>query len=103
MIVGTDLEALARTAPCPIVRFNALTSGKYKLRLLWELRTKPRRYSELARALTDAMGGVSITPRVLSRELRTLAAAGLISRKQFPVVPPRVEYCLTAGGRALLG
>ena len=33
----------------------------------------------------------------------SLAAAGLISRKQFPVVPPRVEYCLTAGGRALLG
>jgi DNA-binding HxlR family transcriptional regulator len=103
MIVGTDLEALAVTAPCPIVRFNALTAGKYKLRLLWALRRGVKRYSELARDLADAAGGASITPRVLSRELRGLAAAGLITRKAYPVVPPRVEYRMTPRGRALMG
>ena len=103
MIASTKMEVQAATAPCPIVRFNALTAGKYKLRILWELRTTPRRYSALARALGDATGGAAITPRVLSRELRDLAAAGLIDRKQYPVIPPRVEYRMTPEGRALLG
>lgn len=100
MIVSTKLEV---SAPCPIVRFNALTGGKYKLRILWELRKAPRRYSEIQRAVGAATGGLPITPRVLSRELRDLGGAGLIARKQYPVVPPRVEYRLTKSGRALLG
>jgi DNA-binding HxlR family transcriptional regulator len=106
MIVSTKTEvpALAREAPCPIVRFNALTGGKHKLRILWELRGGARRYSEVERGLREAMGpGASITPRVLSRELRQLAGAGLIARRQYPVIPPRVEYRLTGEGRALLG
>jgi DNA-binding HxlR family transcriptional regulator len=91
------------TAPCPIVRFNALVGGKYKLRILWELRDEPRRYSAIQQALGEAMGGRAITPRVLSRELRELCASKLTARKQYPVVPPRVEYRLTERGRAMLG
>ena len=86
-----------------MVRFNALTGGKYKLRILWELRRGPRRYSEIGRALVDATGGRPVTPRVLSRELRDLCATKLLSRKQFPGVPPRVEYRLTDSGKELLG
>ena len=105
MIAGTDSEvpALATEAPCPIVRFNALTGGKHKLRILWELRGAARRYSEISRALAEANGGHSITPRVLSRELRQLEAAALITRKQFLTIPPRVEYRMTTRGRAMLG
>jgi DNA-binding HxlR family transcriptional regulator len=88
---------------CPIVRFNALVSGKYKLRILWELRDEPRRYGEIQRALSDAMDGRPITPRVLSRELRELVASGLAARKQFAVIPPRVEYRMTDKGRAMAG
>jgi DNA-binding HxlR family transcriptional regulator len=87
---------------CPIVRFNALVGGKYKLRILWELRGPPQRYSEVQRALSAAMCGASITPRVLSRELRELAEVGLIARKQYPVIPPKVEYRLTPKGRAMM-
>jgi DNA-binding HxlR family transcriptional regulator len=90
-------------APCPIVRFNALVGGKYKLRILWELRDGPRRYSAIQQALGAAMGGRAITPRVLSRELRELCASGLTARKQYPVIPPRVEYRLSERGRAMLG
>jgi DNA-binding HxlR family transcriptional regulator len=90
-------------APCPIVRFNALVGGRHKLRILWELRAEPKRYSVIQRALSEAMGGARITPRILSRELRELCAADLIARKQFPGIPPRVEYRLTPEGRALLG
>jgi DNA-binding HxlR family transcriptional regulator len=103
MIVSTEMEAPAFNAPCPIIRFNALVGGKYKLRIVWELRKGPRRYSELQRALRLATGGRAITPRVLSRELRELVESELLDRKQFPVIPPRVEYRLTHEGRDMLG
>ncbi len=105
MVASTKLEVweLATEAPCPVVRFNALMGGKYKLRILWELRRAPKRYSEIQRALLEANGGGSITPRILSRELRELAEFSLIARKQFPEVPLRVEYRLKRDGRAALG
>jgi DNA-binding HxlR family transcriptional regulator len=88
--------------PCPVVWFNDLLGGRHKLRVVWELRRGARRYSEVRRALVSATGGRSITPRVLSRELKELEAAGLIHRKAYPEVPPRVEYSLTAAGKALV-
>lgn len=104
MIPSTDLELKAILAiPCPIVRFNALVSGRYKLRILWELREGPVRYGAIRRALVDATGGAPVTPRVLSRDLRELCETELITRKQFPGIPPRVEYSLTRHGQALLG
>lgn len=93
---------MERLPPCPIVWFNDLLGGRHKLRIVWELRHGARRYSEVQRALVVATGGRSITPRVLSRELKELEAAGLIRRKAFPEVPPRVEYSLTAEGKALV-
>ena len=41
------------------------------------------------------------TPRILSRELKELEKRGLIHRKQYPVVPPKVEYTLTSLGKRL--
>jgi DNA-binding HxlR family transcriptional regulator len=102
MIASTDLE-VSKAIECPIVRFNALVAGKHKLRILWELRDDARRYGAIERALAAAGGGTRITPRVLSRELRELTLAELVTRKQFPGVPPRVEYKLTRRGRAMLG
>lgn len=98
-----EVKPALTDAPCPIVRFNALVGGKYKLRILWELRATARRYGEIERALVDATGGRAVTPRVLSRELKELAAAGLITRHQYLVVPPRVDYQVAPAGRALLG
>jgi DNA-binding HxlR family transcriptional regulator len=89
-------------APCPITRFNALLGGKYKLRILWEVRATSRRYSEIRRALAEAGGGASITPRVLSRELSELVASRFLHRQPYAEVPPRVEYRLTSRGRKAL-
>ncbi len=86
---------------CPILGFHQTVGGKYKLRLLYELLEGPRRYGELRRELVSASEGTPVTARVLSRELKELEHRGLISRKQFPVVPPKVEYSLTKLGKTL--
>ena len=87
---------------CPLIGFNQLAGGKYKLRILWVLIKGPKRYGEIRKALLLGTLGKPITPRVLSRELKDLEQRGFIHRKQFPVVPPRVEYRLTEQGHALI-
>ena len=52
--------------------------------------------------LRGTSGSPEIAPRVLSRELKALAALGLIERTEYQVVPPKVEYTLTAVGQSLL-
>src|SRR5262249_3251788 len=69
----------------------------------WALQDGPRRYGEIKKGLLrDISGSQEIAPRVLSRELKTLAAYGLIERRDYQVVPPKVEYSLTPLGVSLL-
>jgi DNA-binding HxlR family transcriptional regulator len=70
--------------------------GKYKGRILWRLRGGTLRYGELRRTVTG------ITPKMLTQTLRELEEDGLISRKVYVEVPPRVEYTLTENGHQLL-
>ena len=98
-------KALTRAHRCPVAAFQKLISGKYKLRILWDLQDGPRRYSEIRSGLlrgVDATGVREIAPRVLSRELKALALSGLIDRKDFGVVPPKVEYRLTRKGHSFI-
>lgn len=77
--------------------------GKHKLRILWNLQAGPLRFGALRKGLTKAGGGTKeIAPRVLSRELKSLVDLGLIQRRAYNVVPPKVEYRLTALGRSVL-
>lgn len=87
---------------CPLIAFDQIAGGKYKLRILWVLIKGPKRYGEIRRALLVGTLGKPITPRVLSRELKDLERRGFIHRKQYPLVPPKVEYRLTPPGRALI-
>ena len=88
---------------CPVYGFQEMINGKYKLRILWMLQEGPRRYGEIKkRLLRDITGSPEIAPGVLSRELKTLAAFDLIQRTEYRVVPPTVEYRLTALGESLL-
>ena len=80
-----------------------MINGKYKLRIIWDLQEGPRRYGEIRRGLlTGKVGTDEIAARVLSRELKALAEMGLICRKDYRVLPPKVEYSLTPMGRSLL-
>jgi DNA-binding HxlR family transcriptional regulator len=88
---------------CPVDGFQHIISGKYKLRIIWDLQNGPRRYGEIKKGLLrDASGSPEIAPRVLSRELKALAALGLIERTEYQVVPPKVEYTLTLVGQSML-
>jgi DNA-binding HxlR family transcriptional regulator len=88
---------------CPVYGFQTMINGKYKLRIIWTLQGGPRRYGQIKKGLLrDIDGSQEIAPRVLSRELKTLAAFGLIERTDYQVVPPRVEYSLTPLGQSLL-
>ena len=94
---------LALTCGCPVAAFQKMISGKYKLRIVWDLQHGPRRYGEIRSGLLRGLDGTAeITPRVLSRELKALTEAGLIDRKDYGVVPPKVEYRLTRKGKSFI-
>ena len=97
-----DTPALKRF-DCPVDGFQQIMSGKYKLRIIWDLQNGPRRYGEIKKGLLrDTSGSPEIAPRVLSRELKGLAALGFIERTEYQVVPPKVEYTLTPVGQSML-
>jgi DNA-binding HxlR family transcriptional regulator len=52
--------------------------------------------------LTGNIGSKEITPRVLSRELKEMTDLGLIERKDYRTVPPKVEYSLSPEGQSLI-
>jgi DNA-binding HxlR family transcriptional regulator len=88
---------------CPVAAFQKMISGKYKLRIVWDLKDGPLRYSEIRSGLLRGTQGTGeIAPRVLSRELKALTGSGLLDRKDYGVVPPKVEYRLTRKGRSFV-
>ncbi len=87
---------------CPAIGFCRIVGGKYKLRILWVLKKRPHRYGEIRASLLKGTLSQPVTARVLSRELKELQGRGLIHRKQFNVVPPKVEYSLTERGKTFV-
>jgi DNA-binding HxlR family transcriptional regulator len=88
---------------CPVLAFQRMVSGKHKIRILWDLKDGPRRYGKIRTGLLRAASGsAEIAPRVLSRELKQLAGFGLIQRKDFGTVPPKVEYRLTPADKSFV-
>ena len=93
----------ALTCGCPVAAFQKMISGKYKLRIVWDLKDGPLRYGKIrAGLLRGTIGSSEIAPRVLSRELKALTESGLIDRKNYGVVPPKVEYRLTRKGTSFV-
>ena len=81
---------------CPVEFTTKVIGGKWKPRLVWLLiRQQPLRFFELR------TGCPPISDRILTKELKELEAAGIISRKEYPVVPKKTEYTLTEFGLTL--
>jgi DNA-binding HxlR family transcriptional regulator len=81
---------------CPINRAVAALADKWKILIILTLQSSTVRFGELLKHLDG------IAPKVLARQLRSLEADGLVSRKAYAEVPPRVEYSLTRSGLSLL-
>ena len=82
--------------PCPVAFTSRVLGGRWKSRIVWALvRAEPLRFSALRRACPP------VSDRILTKELRELEAWGLISRKEYPVIPPKTEYRLTELGNTL--
>lgn len=80
---------------CPVEAAFDLVGGKWKAVLLFRIAEQTRRFNELRRILPG------VTPRALTLQLRELERDGLISRKVYAQVPPKVEYSATAFGMTL--
>lgn len=81
---------------CPVEATIGLIGGKYKALILWHLSGCTLRFSELHKRISGA------TPKMLTQQLRELEQNDLIHREVYPVIPPKVEYSLTALGRSLM-
>ena len=82
---------------CPVEGTLDIMGGKWKGVILFRLIDSTKRFGELQRLLCK------ISQRTLTNQLRQLEADGLVRRKVYPQVPPKVEYSLTDKGRSLSG
>lgn len=80
---------------CSIIGSIGIISGKWKPVIIWMLLSGPRRFGELHKAVQ----GIAL--KVLSRNLKELEADGIVNRKVYAEVPPKVEYTLTEKGMSL--
>lgn len=80
---------------CPVETTLSLMGDKWKTLILRDLLAGTKRFGELKNSLTG------ISQKVLTQHLRAMEASGLISRKVYAEVPPRVEYSLTELGESL--
>ena len=80
---------------CPVETTLGLIGDKWKVLILRDLMDGTKRFGELKRSIG------SVSQKVLTAQLRDMEAAGLLSRKVYAEVPPRVEYTLTETGYSL--
>jgi DNA-binding HxlR family transcriptional regulator len=94
---GVDLRdyggADAYLKTCPSRNVLEVLANKWTALLIPALRMKPMRFGELRRRLDG------ITQKSLTQALRALERDGLVTRTQYPTIPPRVDYALTDLGR----
>jgi DNA-binding HxlR family transcriptional regulator len=80
---------------CPVSRAVTVLDGKWTILVVRDLLSGTKRFGELRRSLAG------ISPKTLTDRLRSLEEHGLIERRIYAEVPPRVEYSLTEAGRTL--
>lgn len=80
---------------CPMQTGLNLLSGKWRLKIIWEIMKSPVHFNELQRRLHP------ITAKTLSRELHELENLEIIRRTVYPENPPKVEYSITTKGTSI--
>ena len=80
---------------CPVATTVQLIGSRWKLLILRDLLNGTKRYNELRKSLPD------ISQKVLTDSLKSMVEDGLVIRKSYPEVPPRVEYSLSELGETM--
>ena len=88
----TDIKNLPE---CPVETTLKLIGNKWKVLIIRDLLTGTKRFNELMKSLDG------ISQKVLTSNLRSMENDGIINRKVYPEVPPKVEYTLTETGYSL--
>ncbi len=81
---------------CPVDLTLQIVGGRWKGIIIWNLRDGKKRFGELKKIL------VTINDKMLSQVLKELEEQGVVNRKVFEIVPPKVEYSLTKEGKKIL-
>ena len=81
---------------CSLEAAMDVIGGKWKPHILWKLKDAPLRFMAIHEKLP------AISQKMLTRQLRALEADRVISRTEYPGMPPRVEYALTERGQAVI-
>ena len=101
--LGTYMKVSVRNSDCAIEPFNcpveatlSVIGGKWKVVILFHLaKAGTHRFAELGRKIPG------VSERMLTQQLRELEADGIVLRKVYPEVPPKVEYSMTEYGKTL--
>jgi DNA-binding HxlR family transcriptional regulator len=88
-------ETRLKVYNCPVDVALDVLGGKWTIQVLWFLSQGVQRFGQLRKSIPG------ITQKVLTRELRALEGHGIVRRKAYAQVPPRVDYSITAYGRTL--
>ena len=91
------IEAKAKTElpACPVETSLTLIGDKWKVLILRDLMPGTKRFGELKKSVGN------VSQKVLTAQLRAMEESGLVNRKVYAEVPPRVEYSLTELGKSL--
>ena len=91
----SEQKSTAQLPACPVETTLTLIGDKWKVLILRDLLPGTKRFGELKKSIG------SVSQKVLTAQLRDMEEKGLLTRKVYPEVPPRVEYSLTELGRSL--
>lgn len=81
---------------CPVSEALKVIGGKWRLQIIHEIGGEKRRFGEMKRLIPE------ISEKMLIQELKNLVSFGILHRKAYKEIPPRVEYSLTAYGTQVL-
>jgi DNA-binding HxlR family transcriptional regulator len=95
--ISVHRKRISTQPECTVERALLVIGGKWTTLILRDLLTGTKRFGQLKAGLAG------IPPKTLTERLRELEDQGIVSRVQFPEIPPRVEYTLTPKGEALSG
>jgi DNA-binding HxlR family transcriptional regulator len=90
-----EMKNMLAISACPVTTTLSVIGGKWKPIILFIILEEKKRFGEIKKLIP------AITQKMLTQQLRELEQDGIIHRKVYPVVPPKVEYSMTEYGKSL--